>query len=124
MVISAGAEADRLDLDVFMRQGQEYREKGSGLERLSRLLLDLNITHPMPVKRVHELMEWVKGGDYDRIVGGSYVRRDEPVRPRGEAGDAVAHYSERFRELFREAGDSVNDLGQQLSDWLRRGREA
>jgi Zn-dependent protease with chaperone function len=122
MVIAAGAEADRLDLDVFMRQSQDYREKGSGLERLSRLLLDLNITHPMPVKRVHELMEWVKGGDYDRIVGGSYVWRDEPVRPRAEAGDAVAHYSERFRELFREAGDSVNDLGQQLSDWLRRDR--
>jgi hypothetical protein len=122
MVIAAGAEADRLDLDVFMRQSQEYREKGSGLERLSRLLLDLNITHPMPVKRVHELMEWVKGGDYDRIVGGSYVWRDEPVRPRAEASDAVAHYSERFRELFREAGESVNELGQQLSDWLRRDR--
>jgi Zn-dependent protease with chaperone function len=122
MVIAAGAEADRLDLDVFMRQSQDYREKGSGLERLSRLLLDLNITHPMPVKRVHELMEWVKGGDYDRIVGGSYVWRDEPVRPRAEASDAVAHYSERFREMFREAGESVNELGQQLSDWLRRDR--
>ena len=122
MVIAAGAEAERLDLDVFMRQSQDYREKGSGLERLSRLLLDLNITHPMPVKRVHELTEWVKGGDYDRIVGGAYVWRDEPVRPRAEASDAVAHYSERFRELFREAGESVNDLGQQLSDWLRRDR--
>jgi Zn-dependent protease with chaperone function len=123
MVIAAGAEAERLDLDVFMRQGIDYREKGSGLERLSRLLLDLNITHPMPVRRVHELMEWVKAGDYDRIVGGSYVTRDEPVKPREEAGDAVAHYSERFREMFREAGESVGDVGQQLSDWLRRTRD-
>src|SRR6202043_920980 len=32
MVIAAGAEAKRLDLDVFMRQGQEYREGGRGLE--------------------------------------------------------------------------------------------
>lgn len=123
MVIAAGAEAERLDLDVFMRQGIDYREKGSGLERLSRLLLDLNITHPMPVRRVHELMEWVKVGDYDRIVDGSYVTRDEPSKPREEAGDAVAHYSERFREMFREAGESVSDIGQQLSDWLRRSRE-
>jgi Zn-dependent protease with chaperone function len=123
MVIAAGAEAERLDLDVFMRQGIDYCEKGSGLERLSRLLLDLNITHPMPVRRVHELMEWVKAGDYDRIVGGSYVTRDEPVKPREEAGDAVAHYSERFREMFREAGESVGDVGQQLSDWLRRTRD-
>lgn len=123
MVVAAGTEAERLDLDVFMRQSIDYREKGSGLERLSRLLLDLNITHPMPVRRVHELMEWVKGGDYDRIVDGSYQTRDEPVRPREEAGEAVAHYSERFREIFREAGDSVSDIGRQLSDWMRGERD-
>jgi Zn-dependent protease with chaperone function len=120
MVLAAGAEAERLDLDVFMRQGIDYREKGSGLERLSRLLLDLNITHPMPVRRVHELMEWVKSGDYDRIVGGSYISRDDPVRVREEAGDAIEHYSDRFREMFREAGESVGDIGGQLSDWLSR----
>jgi Zn-dependent protease with chaperone function len=119
MVIAAGAEAKRLDLDVFMKQGQEYREKGKGLERLSRMLLDLNVTHPMPVRRIHELMEWVASGDYDRIVAGSYVRRDEPPRPRVEASDAVAHYAERFKSVFRDAGESINDIGQQVSEWLR-----
>jgi Zn-dependent protease with chaperone function len=123
MVIAAGAQAENLDLDVFMRQGAEYREKGSGLERLSRLLLDLNITHPMPVRRIHELMEWVKSGDYDRIVSGSFTTRDQPPRARAEASDAVAHYSERFREVFRDAGDTVNQLGQQLSDWLSKERD-
>jgi Zn-dependent protease with chaperone function len=123
MVIAAGAEAKRLDLDVFMKQGKEYREKGSGLERLSRLLLDLNVTHPMPVRRIHELMEWVGSGEYDRIVGGSYVTRDEPARPRAEAGDAVAHYAERFKNVFRDAGESINDVGKQLSDWLRSNGE-
>jgi Zn-dependent protease with chaperone function len=120
MTIAAGAEASRLDLDVFMTQGLEYREKGSGLERLSRLLLDLNLTHPMPVRRVHALMEWVKSGEYDRIVAGEFVTRDEPVRPRAEAADAAAHYAERFRTIFRDAGESISDAGQQLTDWLRR----
>jgi Zn-dependent protease with chaperone function len=130
MVVAAGAEAERLDLDVFMRQGIDYREKGSGLERLSRLLIDLGITHPMPVRRVHELMEWVRGGDYDRIVGGEYRTRDQPARPREEASDAVAHYSALFREMFREAGESVrevgeslSDVGRQLGEWLRRDRD-
>src|SRR5579859_923292 len=123
MVMAAGAEAEHLDLDVFMRQGAEYREKGTAIERLSRLLIDLGITHPMPVRRIHELMEWVRSGEYDRIVGGSYPSRDDPPRPRAEAGDAVAHYSERFRDLFHEAGESVNSLGQQLSDWLSRDRD-
>lgn len=123
MVVAAGAEAERLDLDVFIRQGAEYREQASGMERLSRLMLDLNLVHPMPVRRVHELMDWVRGGDYDRIVSGSYPTRDEPPRPRAEAGDAAAHYSERFRDLFREAGESVGSLSQQLSEWLNRERE-
>jgi Zn-dependent protease with chaperone function len=121
MTMAAGAEAKRLDLDAFMKQGQEYRERGSGLERLSRLLLDLRVTHPMPVRRIHELMSWVQSGEYDRIVAGSFVTRDEPVRPRQEAGDAVAHYAERFKNVFRDAGESVNDVGKQLSDWLRGG---
>jgi Zn-dependent protease with chaperone function len=119
MVLAAGGQAKRLDLDVFMKQSQEYREGGKGLERLSRMLLDLNVTHPMPVRRIHELMAWVASGEYDRIVAGSYVRRDEPVRPRAEAGDAVSHYAERFKNVFRDAGESINDVGQQVSDWLR-----
>ncbi len=123
MVITAGAEAANLDLDVFMKQGQDYRETASPFDRFSRLLSDLNLTHPMSVQRVHELMEWVKSGDYDRIVGGEYVRRDEPQSPRAEAGDAVAHYAERFRDTFKELGDSIEDAGQQLSDWLRKTRE-
>jgi Zn-dependent protease with chaperone function len=118
MTIAAGAEAEHLDLDAFMRQGTEYRERGSGLERLSRLLLDLNLSHPMPVRRIHELMEWVRSGEYDRIVAGSYPSRDDPPRPRAEASEAVQHYADRFRDAFREAGDSVSALGQQLSNWL------
>jgi len=123
MVIAAGAEAANLDLDVFMRQGQDYREKVSGFDRFSRLLVDLNLTHPMSVQRVHELMQWVSSGAYDRIVGGEYITRDEPQRPREEAGDAVAHYAERFRDTFRDLGDSINEAGQQLSEWLRKARD-
>jgi Zn-dependent protease with chaperone function len=119
MTLAAGTQAPRLNLDAFMRQGIDYREKGTGLERLSRLLLDLNVTHALPVRRIHELMTWVHSGEYDRIVDGNYSKRDEPVRPRAEASDAVAHYAERFREFFRDAGETVNQAGQQLSDWVR-----
>jgi Zn-dependent protease with chaperone function len=125
MVIAAGAEAANLDLDAFVRQGQDYREKASPFDRFSRLLVDLNLTHPMSVQRVHELMEWVRGGDYDRIVAGEYITREEPQRPRAEAADAVAHYAERFRDTFKDLGESVGDAGQQIGDWLRRvGEEA
>jgi Zn-dependent protease with chaperone function len=119
MSLAAGAMVDELDLDAFMRQGMEYAEEGTGLERLTRLLIDLGVTHPMPVRRTHELMAWVRSGDFDRIAGGDYVTRDEPADPRAEGGDAVAFYTERFRKAFRDAGNAVGSAGDQLADWLR-----
>jgi Zn-dependent protease with chaperone function len=123
MVLSAGAEAPNLDLDVFMAQGRDYREKASPFDRLSRLLSDLSLTHPMSVQRVHELIEWIQSGDYDRIVGGEYAVRGEPTSVRAEASDAVTHYSERLLDTFKELGDSVEEAAKQLSDWLRRDRD-
>jgi len=123
MSLAGGAMVDELDLDVFMRQGLDYTEGGSGLERLTRLMLDLGVTHPMPVKRTHELMSWVREGDFDRIVGaGEYIRRSDPVDARADGGEAVSFYSQRIREAFRDAGESVNSVGQQLADWLRGER--
>ena len=121
MSLAAGAMVDQLDLDLFMRQGMDYKEKGSGLERLTRLMLDLGVTHPMPVKRTHELMEWVRSGEFDRIVGsGEYPRRGDPVDARADSGEAVTFYAERIRDGFRDAGESINSVGKQLAGWLRR----
>ncbi len=122
MVLAAGTGAEDLDLAQFMAQAQDYDSPGSGLERLSRMLTDLNVTHPMPVRRAQELMAWVRSGEYDRIVGGEYVRRGDEADVRAEAADAVAHYTDRFRSAFREAGDAVGSATDQLADWLRKDR--
>jgi Zn-dependent protease with chaperone function len=119
MTMSGGAKASDLNLDAFMRQAMDYTEAGESLDRLQRLLTDLRQTHSLPVKRVHELLSWVRDGEYDRIVGGEYIRRGQERPVREEAADAASHYSERFKDLFREAGEHVNSAGQQLSDWLR-----
>jgi Zn-dependent protease with chaperone function len=119
MTMSGGAKAADLNLDAFMRQAMEYTEAGEGLDRLQRLLTDLRQSHSLPVKRVHELLTWVRDGEYDRIVGGEYVRRGQERPAREEAADAATHYSERFKDLFREAGEHVTSASQQLSDWLR-----
>jgi len=102
-----------------MSQASEYNELGSGIEKLTRLLMNLNLTHPMPVKRIHELMTWVASGDYDRIVAGLLCDTRRAGATRAEASDAVAHYAERFRNTFRDVGESIADAGKQLSDWLR-----
>ena len=123
MTLAAGEAAEQLDLDAFVAQAIEYSERGSGVERLSRLFLQLGLTHPLPVRRVHELLAWVREGDYDRIVGGDYLRRGEEYTVREEADVASAHYGDRIKGVFRDAGESIQDVGKQLGDWLARQRD-
>jgi Zn-dependent protease with chaperone function len=122
MILAAGAGAEELDLAQFMAQAQDYETGPTGLERLSRMLTDLNITHPMPVRRAQELMAWVRSGEYNRIVDGEYVRRGEEAPARAEASDAASHYTERFKGAFKEASEAVGSAGEQLTDWLRKDR--
>ncbi len=129
MVLAGGTASRRLDLDAFVRQASAYEEWEPGWDKLARVRIELGQTHAFPVKRVSELMRWVRGGDYDRIMDGAYIRRGDPVSPRAEAGDAVEFYAERFRSIFRvagagveKAGDRVAGAAEKLSDWLRAGR--
>jgi hypothetical protein len=84
-------------------------------------------THPFAVKRVSELMKWVRSGDYDRIISVEFRKRTVPVDPREEGGAAAEFYAERFRNLFREFGEGISKTGDKAADaadklaaWLRR----
>jgi Zn-dependent protease with chaperone function len=129
MVLAGGTASRRLDLGAFVRQASEYEDADPGWDKLARLRIELGLTHAYPVKRVSELMTWVRSGEYDRIVDGEYVKRGDPVDARKAAGDAFDFYSERFRAIFREAGAGVERAGEKVagaaervSDWLRAGR--
>jgi Zn-dependent protease with chaperone function len=126
MVMAGGAASRKLNLDAFLKQAAEYEEWAPGWDKLSRLRVELAQTHAYPVRRVSELMKWVRSGEYDRLMNGEFPKRTDPVDARAEAGDAVDHYAERFRELFKDAGAGVANAGdkvagaaEKLSDWLR-----
>jgi Zn-dependent protease with chaperone function len=122
MVIAAGEAAEDLNLDAFIAQGMEYSEGGSGLERLTKRLQDLRLTHPMPVRRVRILLDWVREGGYDRMVRGDYMRRGEEPTAREEADAAGVFYADRIGSAIQSAGSSVAEVGEQLGEWLRRTR--
>jgi Zn-dependent protease with chaperone function len=127
MVVASGLPADRLDLDAFMTQAAEYESWDDSADRVRRFFNEMGATHSSAVRRVSEIMQWVRGGDYDRIQRGEYRLRSDPVDARGEASEAMEFYAERFRAMFREVGENVTSLGsqaaemsQQVADWLRR----
>jgi Zn-dependent protease with chaperone function len=126
MVISAGAASRKLSLDAFVKQANEYVDWEPGWDKLMRFGRELTLVHPYPVRRVHELMKWVRSGDYDRIMAGEYVRRGTRADAKQEAGDAAEYYADKFRTIFKEAGDGFSkagdkagDAADKLSDWLK-----
>jgi Zn-dependent protease with chaperone function len=119
MALGAGVPSSRLNVDAFMVQASEYAEWDSSFDRLSRFFTELGLTHSYPVRRAMEVQEWVRSGDYNRIIAGEYPRRGDPVDPRAEAGGAVEFYADRFRAIFRDAGDQVAKTGQRAAEWVR-----
>ena len=126
MVVAGGIPADQLDLEAFMAQAMEYESWEDSHDRVRRFFNEINATHANAVRRVSEIMRWVQSGEYDRIQRGEYRRRGEETHVREEAGEAFDFYAERFRAIFRELGDNVTTLGNQMgdvssqvADWLR-----
>jgi Zn-dependent protease with chaperone function len=126
MVTAAGLPADQLDLDAFLAQAMEYESWDDPTDRVRRFFDELGRTHSYAVTRVSEVMKWVQSGDYDRIARGEYRTRDEQADVREEAGDAMEFYAERFRTIFREAGENLATIGsqvggmaEQVADWIR-----
>ena len=120
LVLAGGLSSKQLDVNAFLRQAQDYHEWESGWDRLSRLTTELNLTHSSPVRRVAELMDWVRSGEYDRIVGGTYRKRDEKADAGAEAEEAFKHYRERFQRIFEDTGESIGNVGERMSDWVQR----
>ncbi len=126
MVLGAGMSADKLNLDAFMAQALEYETWDDPSDRVRRFFNEIGRTHPLAVRRVSEVMKWVQSGEYDRIQRGEYRTRDQETHVREEAGDAVEFYAERFRAIFREMGENITSLGnqmggvaEQVADWIR-----
>jgi Zn-dependent protease with chaperone function len=126
MVLAGGMPADRLNLDAFMTQAMEYENWDDGHDRVRRFFNELGATHDNAVRRVSEVMRWVRSGEYDRIQRGEYVRRGEENDARAEAGDAFDFYADRFRTILSEVGDNITSVGEQMgqasgqvADWLR-----
>ena len=122
MILTGGEAASELNLDAFIAQAMDYDIGGQGLERITKLLQDMGVTHPLPVRRVRMLLDWVRQGGYDRIIGGEYLRKGEEPPLRAEADAAQAHYSERIGDAFSQAGSSIAEAGDQLAKWLARQR--
>jgi hypothetical protein len=99
MKLAGGSQMSQLNADAFHEQAHEYDAVPDVREGLLKLLQLQGATHPFAVVRFAELDRWAAGGDYARILSGTYPRRDD---------DRSASIGEEVRSAAREYQESWN----------------
>ena len=114
MRLAGGGTPEEMDLNEFLVQAEEYRQSGSVMDEVMKVLNSLGMTHPFLVMRAALLRDWIQEGAYDRILRGEYPRRDSATpRWQEDVGAAARYYTDGAQGAAEKAGEA-----------LRRMREA
>jgi Zn-dependent protease with chaperone function len=77
----------QMDRDEYLAQAEEYDRPDAGkLDKLYRLMIENERTHPIPVLRSREVLRWGAGEECRLILSGTYPRRGEPVTKPAKVG--------------------------------------
>jgi Zn-dependent protease with chaperone function len=70
MKLAGGTFASKIDYEKFLDQGREFK-KNYDEKRLDRFWADAmnaGLSHPFPIWRVAEILEWVESGQYSELM--------------------------------------------------------
>ena len=98
MKLAGGAQLSELNPDAFREQAQEYDAVPDLRDSILKILQLQGTTHPFAVVRFAELDYWATHGEYDRILGGDYPRRenDGNAKVTEEVRNAAKSYQESW----------------------------
>lgn len=125
MKLAGGAHLAEMNIDAFLEQADEYRGTTDVRDSVLKVLAVLPQSHPFTAIRVAELKEWVESGDYERILGGEYQRRedDRSTSVREEFKTSANHYAEKAKNstdpllgLLKDVAGGAGDVGSRLRD--------
>jgi Zn-dependent protease with chaperone function len=110
MKLAGGPYLSELNPDAFREQAREYDAVPDLRDSILKVLQLQGNTHPFAVVRFAELDHWITNGDYERILGGDYPRRDD---------DSNASFSDEMRNAAKSYQDSWSRSEDPLAGILR-----
>jgi Zn-dependent protease with chaperone function len=119
---AGGGDLSQIDTAAFLEQAAEYEGGGDLRDSFLKIGMIAYRSHPVPVARAAELRRWVDSGEYARILGGDYPRRDGDgdASVTADVKAAASHYRDSFQStsdplvsLVRRVTGGAADLG----DW-------
>ncbi len=117
--LAGGGKAEETNLAVFMEQAREYETMGGPMDKVYKIINQLNLTHPFHTLRAAELQHWISDGSYDKILEGHYTHRGEEEKDRPltqDVSDAAVHYAKSAKETVKDVADAAKKAAQAFSD--------
>lgn len=74
-----------INVEGILQQAQDYEEVDTKVGKFIKFMMRQGQTHPYPIIRVKEIMEWGNSADYQNIMAGKY-QKETPQLPGAPAG--------------------------------------
>lgn len=70
MKLAGGSFASKLDYQEFLNQGREFKKHcdENGLDNFWANIINAGQTHPFPIWRVSEIIDWYESGEYGEVL--------------------------------------------------------
>jgi Zn-dependent protease with chaperone function len=128
MKLAGGPYLSELNPDAFREQAHEYDAVPDLRDSVLKVLQLQGNTHPFAVVRFADLDYWATHGEYERILGGDYPRRDADAS--ASVGDEVRSAAKAYQDswarsqdpligIFRGVAESAARAGGGLFDRLQ-----
>ncbi len=118
MKIAGGAQLSELNPDAFREQAHEYDAVPDLRDSLLKLSQLQGTTHPQAVVRFAELDHWAISGDYERILGGDYPRRDTDSS--ASIGEEIRNAAKSYQDTWNRSEDPLAGLLRGFADTASR----
>src|SRR5580704_11618455 len=105
MKLAGGSRLAEMNADPFHDQAREYDAAPDVRDSILKLLQLQGNLHPFAVVRFAELDHWVASGEYDRILGGDYPRRDTDRN--ASVGEEVRGAAKAYQESWNRSEDPL-----------------
>jgi Zn-dependent protease with chaperone function/RNA polymerase subunit RPABC4/transcription elongation factor Spt4 len=102
-----------INLEEVLQQAEEYDEAGEGLvEQIIKVNTMLVQTHPFPIVRAKEIMDWGLSEQYQSILQGDYIRQSDSLtamlaEPVNKACPSCGQFSSVSASMCLACGSSL-----------------
>ena len=118
MKLAGGAQLSELNPDAFREQAHEYDAVPDLRDSILKIMQLQGNTHPFAVVRFAELDYWATHGEYERILGGDYPRRDTDSS--ASVGEEVKNAAKSYQDSWNRSEDPLIGIFRGVAETAAR----